>query len=71
MVTVYITLKYRRIDQPNRENRGFSVSVFSLFPYGISESLFTKCGLQKVNCFLKAGRNAIITLKKKKNNEEL
>ncbi len=70
MVTVYISLKYRRTYQSYKAYGGFSVSVFSLFPYGISESIFTKCGLQKVLCFLKGGAEAFISLKKN-NNEEL
>jgi hypothetical protein len=46
MVTIYINLKYLRANQRNSGLREKSVSLFSLFPYGIFVSLFTKCALQ-------------------------
>jgi len=61
MVTVYIYLKYRGTEQYKSENGENSVSFFSLFPYGIFESLFTNCRLQVNLHFLKVGTLQLCT----------
>jgi len=63
MVTVYINLKYRGAHDYESESGENSVSFFSLFPYGIFDSLFTNCRLQLNLHFLKIRDIAVMYLK--------